>query len=626
MILEKINYPCDLKKLNTKELEILAQEVRDLILGVVSKKGGHLASSLGAVELSIALHYCLNTPKDSVIFDVGHQCYPHKILTGRKEKFLKLREYEGLSGFPNRSESEYDLFTSGHASTAVSWAQGLAEAKKLNHDSSKTVAVIGDGSLTGGMCFEAFNHCGHRQSDILVIVNHNEMSISPSIGSLSRYLTKIISAPAYNRVKNDIESFIERFSTIKKLAARAKKFEEAIKSLIGPGMFFEELGFRYFGAVDGHNLEVLISTLKNVLSLKGPRVLHVITKKGKGYLPAETNPEDFHSASCFDIKTGASLKPSEDSFTDIFARKIVSLAREDKRIVAITAAMPQGAGLDLFKKEFPERFFDVGIAEEHAVGFACGLARQGFKPIVAIYSTFLQRALDQIIHDIALQKLNVVFVVDRAGVVGEDGPTHHGVFDIGYLRLIPNLVCIAPKDKEELEDSLAFAFSVESSVSIRYPKAKAYSLDRQEKISMAKAQTLYKGKDVCILSLGSMVKVACECAEILKQRGMDIGVVNARFIKPLDKELYRNLAANFKFILTCEEASLDCGFGSAVLEFFEQENLLNKTKVIRFGFPDKFITFASRENLLNMYGLSSQYLATRIQELLAVSSVKERVV
>lgn len=616
MILERVNSPEDLKKLTPEELKTLNQEIRDLIVKVVSKKGGHLASSLGAVELCVALGVCLELPQDSLIFDVGHQAYAHKIITGRRNAFLSLREYKGLSGFPNYKESAYDIYISGHASTAISWAQGIAEAKRIKEDSSKTVAVIGDGSLTGGMCFEALNSSGHSQSDVLVIVNHNEMSISPSVGALSSHLTKIISAPVYNRIKNELEKFLTHFSLIKGLVKRAKKFEETVKGLIVPGLFFEELGFRYFGPINGHNLDILIPTLKNVISLKGPRILHIVTKKGKGYKFSEENPENFHGISSFNIATGKSKVNPGDDFSEVFAKKLKSLAKVDKRIVAITAAMPRGTGLHLFQKEFPKRFFDVGIAEPHAVGFASGLAKQGLKPVVAIYSTFLQRSFDQILHDVALQNLAVVFAVDRGGVVGEDGPTHHGTFDVGYLRVIPNMVCMAPKDKEELEDMLEFSLKLSFPASIRYPKGNAYSLGNIEPIKLGKSQVISEGEDVCVIALGSMVKTASECISLLGKDGISASLVNARFIKPLDEGLLKKLANKFNLIITVEEGVLNCGFGSAVLEFYEKENLLRKVRVIRIGFPDEFIPAGKREQLFDVYELDAPFLAKRIKKLL----------
>ncbi len=616
MILERVNSPEDLKKLTPEELKTLNQEIRDLIVKVVSRRGGHLASSLGAVELCVALGVCLDLPKDSLVFDVGHQTYAHKIVTGRKNTFLNLREYEGISGFPNHKESVYDVYISGHASTAISWAQGIAEAKRLKEDSSKTIAVVGDGSLTGGMCFEALNSSGHSQSDILVIVNHNEMSISPSVGALSNHLTKIISAPVYNRIKDELEKFLTHFSLMKRLVKRARKFEETVKGLVVPGLFFEELGFRYFGPIDGHNLDVLIPTLNNVVSLKGPKILHIVTKKGKGYKFSEENPENFHGVSSFNVANGKPKPRAGDDFSEVFAKKLKNLAKDDKRIMAITAAMPKGTGLYLFQEEFPERLFDLGIAEPHAVGFASGLAKQGLKPVVAVYSTFLQRAFDQILHDVALQDLNVVFAVDRGGVVGEDGPTHHGVFDIGYLRLVPNMVCMAPKDKEELEDMLEFSLGLSSPVSIRYPKGYAYSLGNREPIKLGKSQVISEGEDVCIIALGSMVKPAGECVSLLKEEGLSASLVNARFIKPLDENLLKKLVNKFDLIVTVEEGVLDCGFGSAVLEFCENENLLDKVRVVRVGFPDEFIPAGKREKLFDIYGLGASFLAERVKKLL----------
>ena len=614
MILDKVNSPQDLKALNEDALKTLCEEIRSLIIKTVSRTGGHLASSLGAVELSTALHYCLDTPRDTIIFDVGHQTYAHKIITGRRDAFSTLRQQGGITGFPNSQESKYDPFISGHASTAVSWAQGMAEAKKQKNDESMTVAIVGDGSLTGGMSFEALNSCGHTQSEVLVIVNHNEMSISPSVGALSRYLTKIISAPVYNKIRDEIEGFLSNFSFAKRLAPHARRMEEAIKVLITPGVFFEELGFRYFGPIDGNNLDVLIPTLKNIIPLKGPRILHVITKKGKGCRHSEINPEDAHSAVPFNIETGEPLKKLGESFGEAMAKKLLQLATKDKRVVAVTAAMPKGTGLNLFQKEFPKRTFDVGIAEEHAVGFAAGLARGGLKPVVAIYSTFLQRAFDQIIHDVALQNLNVIFALDRAGAVGADGPTHHGVFDIGYMRLVPNMICMAPKDRKELEDMLVLAMEQKGPVSIRYPKGEAYLLGKDEKIEVAKAQVLHEGGDICIVAVGSMVKEALDCHNILKEQSICVGVVNARFIKPLDGDLLRDLSKQYKYIITLEDGNLSCGFGSAVLECFEKNNI--KANVIRAGFPDAFIPHAKLKDLFSMYGIDSKSLAQRIQILI----------
>ena len=615
MILERVNSPADLKKLTSEELKDLCVEVRALMVDVVSRRGGHLASSLGAVELITALHYCLDLPKDKIIFDVGHQSYAHKILTGRRDKFQALRMRGGLSGFPNTSESIYDPFISGHASTALSWAQGMAEGAKAQNQSFHAVAVVGDGSLTGGMCFEALNHCGHCSSDILVVYNHNEMSISSSVGALSRYFNKLISAPAYNRARAELHRFLEKHSLTKKVARHAKRFEEALKGLMVPGIFFEELGFRYFGPIDGHNLDVLIPTLKNILSLKGPKVLHVITKKGKGYKFAEADCEKFHGTAPFSIETGEGESAGGPSFGEAMAAKLTSLCEEDKRIVAVTAAMPCGTGLNIFGAKFPQRIFDVGIAEEHAVGFAAGLGRQGLRPVVAVYSTFLQRAFDQIIHDVALQNLPVIFALDRAGVVGEDGPTHHGVFDIGYLRMIPNMVCMAPKDKDELESMLEFALNADCPVSLRYPRGTAYSLGITAPVMLGKMQAIHEGKDICIIALGTMVKPAMECCDILKQNGINAALINARFIKPLDEEFLRRAAEDFECIVTIEDGALSGGFGGAVLEFFARENLSGKLKVFSLGFKDEFLPVATRPELFEMYGLNPVGLAAQIENI-----------
>ncbi len=620
-MIEKINSPHDVKQLSLSDLPLLAHQVRQLIIDVISRTGGHLASSLGAVELCIALHYCLETPYDSIIFDVGHQTYAHKIITGRRDAFASIRQYKGLSGFPHFRESSYDLFISGHASTAVSWAQGLAEAKKMRDDLSRTVAVIGDGSLTGGMCFEALNNCGHTQSEVLIIVNHNEMSISPSVGALSNYLNKIISAPVYNRIRDELESFLSHFSLAKKFTGHAKRFEETIKGLIVPGIFFEELGFRYFGPIDGHNFEALIPTFNNVLSLKGPRVLHVITKKGKGFEFSEKNPEYFHSAPCFCTADGRCVSEKKESFSEAFASGLTELAAGDDRVVAITAAMPKGTGLDTFGKRFPTRLFDIGIAEEHAVGFASGLAKGGLRPYVAIYSTFLQRSFDQIIHDVALQHLPVMFMIDRAGVVGEDGPTHHGVFDIAYLRIIPHLVCMAPKDREELQDMVTFSLTLAGPASIRYPRGNAYSLESREPIALGKAQVMHKGSGAWIIALGTMVKEACACRGLLEKEQIDCGVINARFIKPLDEDLFLSLAEGNPLIITLEDGTLSGGFGSALLELYESRGLADTIRLVRAGFRDEFIPAASRGQLFKMFGLDAESLAHRIKKEIAQGAV-----
>jgi len=618
MLLDSINSPHDLKKIPLVQLSVLAEEIRTRIIEVVSGTGGHLASSLGAVELIIALHYCLDTPQDKIIFDVGHQAYAHKILTGRNKAFSGLRQYQGLSGFPSKDESIYDTFTTGHSSTAVSLALGLACARDYlpKEKYFKVVAVIGDGSLSGGLCFEGLNNAGHLKKDILVILNTNELSIAPNVGALSNYLNKIISLPIYNRFRESLEALVKsRIPKGSRLIKIANKFEEGLKGLFIPGILFEELGFRYFGPLDGHNLGLMIRTLNNILNMKGPRLLHVMTKKGKGYLPSETDPVRFHSATPFEIKTGKVLakeQPFDKTYTQVFSEKLVELAKVNPKIVAITAAMPEGTGLDRFRDLYPQRFFDVGIAEEHAVCFAAGLAREGLKPVAAIYSTFLQRAYDQIVEEIALQNAPVVFAIDRAGIVGEDGPTHQGVFDISLLRNIPNLVVMAPKDGRELENMLEFAVSLDRPVAVRYPKDKAPSSKLQapsSKLQLGKAEILKEGQDLAIIALGSMVIPCWEAVALLEKEGISATLVNARFVKPIDIDLFKNISTKAKFIFTVEEGILEGGFGSAVMEAIDRP-------VIKMGLPCEFIPQGKREVLLEQYGLTAQGIFNRIKSLL----------
>ncbi len=614
MLLEKINSPQDLKKLNIEELIALAAQIRQRMIEVVSCTGGHLASSLGAVELIIALHYCLNTPKDKIIFDVGHQAYAHKIITGRNTNFSTLRQYQGISGFPSKDESVYDPFTSGHSSNAVSLGLGLVCARDLlaKEEQFKVVSVIGDGSLSGGLCFEGLNNAGHLKKDILVVLNTNELSIAPNVGAISNYLNKIISLPAYNRFHSNVESFLThrlpRGSRLLKLMA---KFEEGIKGLFIPGMLFEELGFRYFGPIAGHDLNALIPTLKNILEIKGPRILHVVTKKGKGCLFAEKNPVKFHGISPFDINTGETeikkSSPESKSYTEIFRDKLVQLAQADEKIIAITAAMPEGTGLDRFRDNFSERFFDCGIAEGHAVCFAAGLAKQGFKPVVAIYSTFLQRAYDQIIQEVALQQLPVIFAIDRAGIVGEDGVTHQGIFDIAYLRSIPNLVIMAPGDGRELEQMLELALKLNKPVAIRYPRAETFLKNNlSAPVELGKAALIKEGKDFVVIALGSMVRTAVEAVELLNKEGLSGSLVNARFVAPIDLELIKKVCTDKKFIFTVEEGIRDSGFGSAVAQEIGQ-------KIERIGLPTEFIEHGAREVLLEKYGLNASGIAKSIR-------------
>ncbi len=614
MFLEKINSPVDLKKLTIVELGTLAAEIRSRLIEVVSQNGGHLASSLGAVEIIIALHYCLDAPRDKIIFDVGHQAYAHKILTGRNVNFSTLRQFGGLSGFPSKSESVYDPFTSGHSSNAVSLGLGLAAARDLlpKEEQFRVISVIGDGSLSGGLCFEGLNNAGHLKKDILVVLNTNELSIAPNVGAISNYLNKIISLPVYNRFHNNVENFLKtrvpRGSRLIKLMA---KFEEGIKGLFVPGMLFEELGFRYFGPIDGHDLNKLISTLKNIMEIKGPRILHVVTKKGKGCEFAENNPVKFHGIGCFDINTGeVEVKKSSSglkSYTQIFGDKLVQLAEKDSRIVAITAAMPEGTGLDKFRDCFAARFFDVGIAEPHAVCFAAGLAKEGFKPVVAIYSTFLQRAYDQIIEEVSLQELAVIFAVDRAGIAGEDGVTHQGIFDIAYLKSIPGLVVMAPKDGSELVQMLEFAVGLNKPVAIRYPRANvSCESNLSAPLKLGKAELIKEGRDFTIIALGSMVLIAKEAVEILTKEGLSGTLINGRFAAPIDMELIKNICAKTKFIFTAEEGIREAGFGSAIAQELGRQ-------VVRIGLPSEFIPHGPREVLLEKYGLTAAGIAADIR-------------
>ena len=619
-ILDSIRTPKDVKKLSNPELLRLAKEVREFIIDVVSKTGGHLASSLGSVELTIALHYLLDMPKDTITWDVGHQSYTHKILSGRKDRFKTLRQLGGLSGFPSKNESVYDPFTVGHSSTSISSALGLACARDFKKENKKIVAVIGDAALAGGMAFEAMNQAGHMGKNLLVILNDNELSISRTVGALSSYLNRIIANPLYNKIRQDLEKFVKKIPKIGTRAARAAhRFEEGVKNLVVPGIFFEEMGFRYFGPIDGHNLKLIIDTLKNITKLKMPVLLHVLTKKGKGYKFAEEHPSFFHSAPPFDVHTGRKKKEKKKTaaktFTETFSKKITELAGKNDKLVAITAAMPDGTGLDRFARLYPDRFFDVGIAEAHAVGFAAGLAKGGLKPVVAVYSTFLQRAYDQIIHDVSLQDLGVVFCLDRAGLSGEDGPTHHGVFDMAYLRHIPNMIVAAPSDSEEFESMLELALKSNKPFAIRYPKGRPPALlhnSGKANVELGKFETIKKGKDVAIIGIGSAAGIAYEAARGLEEEGVNAEVINARFIKPLDEDLLEKLTKRIKKIVTVEEGVANGGFGSAIAEFIEREKITG-VKLEIVGLPDEFVEHGPREVLLNKYNLSREGLVNLIK-------------
>jgi 1-deoxy-D-xylulose-5-phosphate synthase len=612
MLLEKINSPDDLKALSLTELAGLADEIRPYIIDIISKTGGHLSSNLGIVELTIALHYVFNTPEDKIIWDVGHQCYTHKILTGRRDRFKTIRQDEGLSGFPSRKESPYDVFDTGHASNSISIAVGLAESKKRVNNNQKIIAVIGDGSLTGGMAFEALNQAGHLKSDLIVILNDNEMSISKNIGAMSSYLNRIMTGEFVSNIREEIKKITKNMPTVYKTA---RYIEETIKGFFTPGMLFEELGFQYFGPVDGHNMGHLIEMLRNVKRLKGPLLIHIMTKKGKGYTYAEDDPERFHGISAFELTTGESIRSGGKTYTDIFGATMTELARKDERIVAITAAMGLGTGLDTFSDLFPERFYDIGIAEQHGVTFAAALAVGGLKPFVAIYSTFLQRAYDQIVVDVCLQNLPVVFAVDRSGIVGQDGPTHHGVFDLSFFRHVPNMVLMSPKDENELRQMLYSAYVYNRPVAIRYPRGEAQGVPMDEtfkEIPLGTWEILKEGEELTIIACGNMVYPALDVAEELEKEGINIGVINGRFIKPMDSNMLSEVALRTKKILTLEENTLMGGFGSGVMELLSKEEILIPIKLM--GITDTFITHGSQKKLRNALGIDREGIKKAIKE------------
>ncbi|MDD5353689.1 MAG: 1-deoxy-D-xylulose-5-phosphate synthase [bacterium] len=612
-ILEKIDKPADLKMIKKELLPQLAEEIRTKIIETVSHTGGHLASSLGAVELTIALHYIFNTPQDKIIWDVGHQAYAHKLLTGRRDKFHTLRQYGGISGFPKPEESEYDTFVVGHASTSISAALGMAVARDLRKENYKVIAVVGDGSMTGGLAFEALNNAGHVNKDMIVILNDNEMFISRKIGAFAGYLTKIITGGLYKKLTKKAERFLTRTSV---MGVRMTTIAKRVKVLLFPGMLFEEMGFAYLGPFEGHDLNRLTEVFETVKGMTGPVCIHVVTKKGKGYKPAEKEPTKFHGIGEFNIITGEPEGKTKDtSYTEVFGKTIVRLARENSKIIGVTAAMSDGTGLSYFAAEFPNRFFDVGIAEGHAVVFAGGLAAGGFKPVVSIYSTFMQRAYDQVIHDIALQKLPVVFILDRAGVVGEDGPTHHGLFDLSFLRVVPNLVVMSPKDENELQHMVTTAIAHQGPVAIRYPRGQGLGikLDKElKKLEIGKAEILQEGKDVAILAIGTMVQPALEAAEMLLQDKILATVVNARFASPLDEKRILALANKVQCLVTIEENVIAGGFGSAVTELLSEQGV----RVRSIGFPDQFIEHGSMRILRDKYGLTGKGIYLSVKEFL----------
>jgi len=620
-ILSRINSPEDLKELPLNDLETLAQEVRGLILRTVSERGGHLASSLGVVELTIAMLKVFSPPTDRIVFDVGHQAYAYKILTGRRELFGTLRTKGGIAGFPKRCENACDFFDVGHAGNAISAAAGLAQARCFSGDNHKVVAVVGDGSLTCGVSYEGLNQAGAADKDLIIVLNDNEMSISPNVGAMAAYLNRIMTGQIVTRFRDEIKNILKNLPGAmgRSMYGMAKQFEEALKGFIVPGKLFEDLGFRYVGPIDGHKIKHLVDTFQNVKRFREPVLVHTITRKGKGYRHAEEDPSRFHGIGPFDVETGKEHKNEElPTYTTVFGQTMVKLAAADPKVVAITAAMEYGTGLAEFAKIFPKRFFDVGIAEQHGVIFAAGLALEGYRPVVAIYSTFVQRGFDHLIHDVCMQHAPVVFAMDRAGVVGEDGPTHHGVFDLAFTRNIPHLTVMAPSNLDELADLLATALALGTPCAIRYPRSIGPAPPAKAEPSIlpvGKGRLLSDGSDLSILAIGSMVAPAMEAATKLAAEGISAGVIDARFVKPLDRDLILEKAAQAGTVLTGEEGVLAGGFGGAVLELMADEGL-DRVRVMRMGIPDAFVEHGTRAELLEHLGLTAHGIADKARCLL----------
>ena len=610
-VLDKINSPEDLKILNNKGKEQLAKEIRDFIIDIVSKNGGHLASNLGVVELTIALHSVFNIPQDKIVWDVGHQTYVHKIITGRKEQMNTLRQLNGIAGFPKTSESEYDCFDTGHSSTSISVAMGMARARDIKKEKNKVIAVIGDGALTGGMALEALNDAGYSKTNIIVILNDNEMSISKNVGGISDFLNKVRTKKIYTKSNNYVKKAVTKIPRAGDFIIRhVRKIKYSIKQLMLPNMLFEDMGFTYIGPIDGHDIEKLESNLKTAKQLNGPILIHVVTKKGKGYKPAEENPDKFHSTGSFNIETGEPIKPKKKDYSKVFGEKLVKLAKNDEKIVAITASMKDGTGLTEFSKEFPKRFFDIGIAEQHAIGMAAGMARAGMIPVVPIYSSFYQRGYDQVIHDVCIQKLPVILCVDRAGIVGNDGETHQGIYDLSFFNIVPNLNIMAPKDFKELEDMLEFAIKLKEPVVIRYPRGGEGKeiFEKHETIQKGKAELIKEGTDITIIGIGKMVDKAIEVSKILKESNIDAEIINARFVKPLDEEAIMESIIKTKNVITIEDNIIEGGLGTVVEEAIIKNNIQN-VKIKKFGYPDEFVKHASPDEIEKKYGLDAETIA-----------------
>ncbi len=629
-VLSKVNYPEDIKNLDVPQLKILCSDIREYLIDTISEIGGHFGGGLGAVELTVAIHKVFDTPKDLVVWDTGHQAYPHKILTGRKEALKRIRKLNGISGFLKRSESEYDTFGAGHASTSISAALGMAFARDIRKNDKKIIAVIGDGAMTGGMAYEAMNNSGILKSNLIVVLNDNNMSIAPNVWQISNYFTEMIAHPDYNKFKGqiwDLTGKLDHFGDrLRKIAIR---LESGIKAVVTPGMLFEALGFRYFGPVNGHNLHQLIKIFEQVKNLNGPILVHAITQKGKGYEPAEGDEQKLHASNPFDKLTGKVYKKADGppSYTKIFGNALKEIVRENPSVVGITGAMPDGTGLDILQKSFPGNYIDVGIAEEHAITFAAGLATQGVIPVVAIYSTFLQRGFDQIIHDVGIQKLHVVFVLDRAGLVGADGPTHHGTFDLTYLRLVPGMVIMAPKDESELRDMLYTAINYkEGPIALRYPRGSALGVKLKEgfdEIEIGKSECIQNGNDVALLAVGSMVDYSIKASELLLEEGIHPEIINMRFIKPLDTKMLDDISNRHNKIVTLEESTLVGGFGSGILEYFNEKNY--KNDILRIGLPDRFINHGSQSELHHQLEIDPEGIAKRVKAFCKNQNIKQKV-
>ncbi len=626
-----VDSPGDIKNFSVLELKGLCSEIRQYMIDVISQVGGHFGGGLGTVELTVALHKVFDTPNDLIVWDTGHQAYPHKILTGRRDKLPTIRRFNGLSGFLKRTESQYDAFGAGHASTSISAALGMATGSNLLKTNKKVIAVIGDGAMTGGMAYEAMNNSGLLKKNLIVVLNDNKMSIAPNVWQISNYFTEMISHPEYNRFKGAIwdltgklDDFGDRLRTV------AARLESGIKAVITPGMLFEALGFRYFGPVNGHNVGQLVKLFEHIKDYKGPILVHAITEKGKGYKPAEGHQQRLHASTPFDKITGKAIKKDgggAPSYTSVFGNALVEIVKANPKVVGITAAMPDGTGLDKLQRECPDNYFDVGIAEEHAVTFAAGLATQGIIPVTAIYSSFLQRGFDQIIHDVAIQKLKVIFALDRAGLVGADGPTHHGTFDLSYLRMIPGMVVMAPKDEQELRDMLyTSVYKIDGPSAIRYPRGAALGVELREdfkEIEIGKAEVLQKGEDVALLAVGKMVDYSLQASVLLGKEGIDAEVINMRFIKPIDTDLLDEVAKRFDKIVTIEENSIVGGFGSGIVEYFSDKNY--KNDIIRIGIPDKFIEHGTQAELHDLIGIDANGIFEKVKVFCKGRGIKEEV-